>query len=185
MPNITSTCWLVPVWNITIIIFIIIMTIINTDRFCVSADSCWCVGCGDHHNSHRRCFRWIAEQNDITFIADIYISHTAAGSTHHISAQHGHKYATWQMPLHHVAKAEDGLRATINGVRWVGSSSGRNIGGWLAVAVDADADWLIKMLLRNWQWIVGTISTEHLTAAPNTHTHKHTDHLQRQYGQHC
>jgi len=138
-----------------------------------------------HHNSHRRCFRWIAEQNDITFIADIYISHTAAGSTHHISAQHGHKYTTWQMPLHHVAKAEDGLRATINGVRWVGSSSGRNIGGWLAVAVDADADWLVKMLLRNWQWIVGTISTEHLTAAPNTHTHKHTDHLHRQYSHHC
>lgn len=72
-----------------------------------------------------------------------------------------------------VAEAEDGLQATINGVQLVAGGSGRrNIGGCrcLAEAVETDTDRLVEMLLWHGQRVVGTVTTEHLTTAPDVQT---------------
>ena len=42
----------------------------------------------------------------------------------------------------------------------------------MAIAVETDADWLVKMLLRYRQRVVGTVTTEHVATAPEQ-THKH------------
>ena len=89
------------------------------------------------------------------------------------------------------AKAADqGLGgSTVDSIRRVDSGS-RSIrrgggGGGLAVAVETDADRLVEMLLWHWQWVVGALGAEHVTAAPDKlqeHTTQTQLHIQMLLG---